>query len=39
MRVRHRLKLDEENNFDVLTSDSVMGIFDQSRAPCCWRSS
>jgi putative ABC transport system permease protein len=29
MRSRHRLKLDEENNFDVLTSDLIMKIFDQ----------
>jgi putative ABC transport system permease protein len=29
MRSRHRLKLDAENNFDVLTSDLIMKIFDQ----------
>jgi putative ABC transport system permease protein len=29
MRTRHRLKLDEENNFDILTSDLIMKIFDQ----------
>ncbi len=29
MRSRHRLKLDEENDFDILTSDSIMGILDQ----------
>jgi len=29
MRGRHRLKLDQENNFDVLTSDLIMKIFDQ----------
>jgi putative ABC transport system permease protein len=29
MRSRHRLKLDQENDFDVLTSDLVMRIFDQ----------
>jgi putative ABC transport system permease protein len=29
MRARHRLKLDEENNFDILTSDVIMKIFDQ----------
>jgi putative ABC transport system permease protein len=29
MRSRHRLRLDEENDFDILTSDSIMGILDQ----------
>ena len=29
MRSRHRLKLDEENDFDLLTSDAVMKIVDQ----------
>ena len=29
MRSRHRLKLDEENNFDLLTSDIIMKVFDQ----------
>jgi putative ABC transport system permease protein len=29
MRSRHRLKLDQENDFDILTSDLVMRIFDQ----------
>jgi putative ABC transport system permease protein len=29
MRSRHRLKLDEENDFDLLTSDSVTKIVDQ----------
>jgi putative ABC transport system permease protein len=29
MRSRHRLKLDEENDFDILTSDMVMKIIDQ----------
>jgi putative ABC transport system permease protein len=29
MRSRHRLKLDEENNFDILTSDLIMKVFDQ----------
>jgi putative ABC transport system permease protein len=29
MRSRHRLKLDEENDFDVLTADSIMKILDQ----------
>jgi putative ABC transport system permease protein len=29
LRSRHRLKLDEENDFDILTSDSIMKIFDQ----------
>lgn len=29
MRSRHRLKLDEENNFDIVTSDLMMKIFDQ----------
>jgi putative ABC transport system permease protein len=29
MRTRHRLKLDLENNFDILTSDLIMKIFDQ----------
>jgi putative ABC transport system permease protein len=29
MRSRHRLKLDEENDFDVVTSDAVMKIVDQ----------
>ena len=29
MRSRHRLKLDEENDFDVVTSDVIMKIVDQ----------
>jgi putative ABC transport system permease protein len=29
MRSRHRLKLDEENDFDVVTSDAIMKIVDQ----------
>ena len=29
IRSRHRLKVDEENDFDVLTSDVLMRIFDQ----------
>jgi putative ABC transport system permease protein len=29
MRSRHRLKLDQENDFDLLTSDLIMKIFDQ----------
>jgi putative ABC transport system permease protein len=29
MRSRHRLKVDEENDFDMLTSDVMMRIFDQ----------
>ena len=29
MRARHRLKVDQENDFDILTSDTIMKIFDQ----------
>jgi putative ABC transport system permease protein len=29
MRTRHRLKLDEENDFDLMTADLFMKIFDQ----------
>jgi putative ABC transport system permease protein len=29
MRSRHRLRLDQENDFDIVTSDVVMKIFDQ----------
>jgi len=29
MRSRHRLKLGEENDFDIVTSDMIMKIFDQ----------
>jgi putative ABC transport system permease protein len=29
MRARHRLRLDEENDFDLLTADAVQRIFDQ----------
>lgn len=29
LRSRHRLRVDEENDFDVLTSDVLMRIFDQ----------
>jgi putative ABC transport system permease protein len=29
LRARHRLKLDDENDFDILTSDSLIGIVDQ----------
>ena len=29
MRSRHRLKVDQENDFDIVTSDMIKGIFDQ----------
>jgi putative ABC transport system permease protein len=29
MRTRHHLRLDQENDFDILTSDMIMKIFDQ----------
>jgi putative ABC transport system permease protein len=29
MRTRHHLRLDQENDFDILTSDLIMKIFDQ----------
>lgn len=29
LRSRHRLRIDQENDFDVLTSDSIMQILDQ----------
>ncbi|MBI1874034.1 MAG: ABC transporter permease [Acidobacteria bacterium] len=29
LRSRHRLRIDQENDFDVLTSDSIMAILDQ----------
>ena len=29
LRARHRLKLDQENDFDILTSDSILAILDQ----------
>lgn len=29
MRSRHRLRLDEENDFDIVTSDAIMKIVDQ----------
>jgi putative ABC transport system permease protein len=29
MRVRHGLKLDQENDFDIITADSISRIFDQ----------
>ena len=29
MRSRHRLRLDEENDFDLLTSDSILGVLNQ----------
>ena len=29
LRSRHRLRLDQENDFDILTSDSLIGIVDQ----------
>jgi putative ABC transport system permease protein len=29
MRSRHRLKVDQENDFDLLTSDIIMKVFDQ----------
>jgi putative ABC transport system permease protein len=29
LRSRHRLKVDQENDFDLLTSDTLMRIFDQ----------
>jgi putative ABC transport system permease protein len=28
MRSRHRLRLDQENDFDIVTADSIMGILD-----------
>jgi putative ABC transport system permease protein len=29
MRSRHRLRLDQENDFDILTADSILGIVNQ----------
>ena len=29
MRIRHRLTLDEENDFDVLTQDAILAVWDQ----------
>lgn len=29
MRVRHRLTLDEENDFDLATQDAILGVWDQ----------
>jgi putative ABC transport system permease protein len=29
MRTRHHLRLDQENDFDILTSDMILKIFDQ----------
>ena len=29
MRARHRLRVDEENDFDLLTSDAILGILNQ----------
>jgi putative ABC transport system permease protein len=29
MRIRHGLRLDEPNDFDILTQDSVLGLWDQ----------
>jgi len=29
MRARHRLKVDQENDFDIVTADMIMNIFDQ----------
>ena len=28
MRTRHRLRLDQENDFDIVTADSILGILD-----------
>ena len=32
MRSRHRLKVDQENDFGIVASDAIAGIFDQFRA-------
>jgi putative ABC transport system permease protein len=29
MRIRHRLRLDEENDFDLITQDAILGLWDQ----------
>jgi putative ABC transport system permease protein len=29
MRIRHRLRLDEENDFDLLTQDAILALWDQ----------
>jgi putative ABC transport system permease protein len=29
MRIRHRLTLDEENDFDILTQDAILAVWDQ----------
>ncbi|HXH05017.1 MAG TPA: ABC transporter permease [Vicinamibacterales bacterium] len=29
MRIRHRLKVDEENDFDIMTADAIMRVVDQ----------
>jgi len=32
MRIRHRLRLHEENDFDVMTQDAILGLWDQISA-------
>jgi len=29
MRIRHRLRLDEENDFEMMTQDAILGLWDQ----------
>ena len=29
MRIRHRLRLDEENDFELMTQDAILGLWDQ----------
>ena len=36
-RVRHGLKLDEPNDFDIITQDALLRRGSKSVAPCCSR--
>jgi hypothetical protein len=37
MRIRHGLKLDEPNDFDIITQDALLRTWEQISRACCWR--
>ncbi len=39
MRIRHGLRLDEPNDFDIVTQDAILGLGTRSRGRRSWRSS
>ena len=37
MRIRHGLTLDKPNDFDLVTPDAILAVWDQISRRSCWR--